>query len=301
MYLHEDRELFGEVVTNAAEILHQDAAIIEKDYYVTMILKLVAQRIPEAVFKGGTSLSKCYRIIDRFSEDIDIAVKEQLGQSRRQGLKQVIVGIGEELGLPILNLEETRSRRDYNKYIFSYTPLEGLVAQSLTPGVILETYVAAVSFPVEMKPVDSFVRRYLAEENIELVEKYGLIPFEMALQGLDRTLADKVFALCDYYLAGKTAGHSRHLYDIYKLLPVVPLDAQFHSLVLEVRALRSKMPICPSALPDVDLTWLLHEMIASDIYKEDYQGVTTFFLNEDVSYTAALQALERLADSGMFE
>lgn len=78
-------------------------------------------------------------------------------------------------------------------------------------------------------------------ENAELVQEYGLKPFEMTLQGLDRTLADKVFTLCDYYLEGKTARHSRHLYDIYKLLPTVPLNAEFHGLVAEVRALRAKM------------------------------------------------------------
>ena len=51
--------------------------------------------------------------------------------------------------------------------------------------------------------------------------------FEMKVQGIDRTLADKVFAVCDYYLQGKVAKHSRHLYDIYKLLPLVPQDENF--------------------------------------------------------------------------
>jgi len=40
-------------------------------------------------------------------------------------------------------------------------------------------------------------------------------PFEMKVQGIDRALADKVFAVCDYYLQGKVAKHSRHLYDIF--------------------------------------------------------------------------------------
>ena len=53
-------------------------AIIEKDYYVTLVLKEIATRNPDIVFKGGTSLSKCYKIIDRFSEDIDLNIKEHL-------------------------------------------------------------------------------------------------------------------------------------------------------------------------------------------------------------------------------
>ena len=58
--------------------------------------------------------------------------------------------------------------------------------------------------------------------------------FEMKVQGIDRTLADKVFAVSDYYLQGKVAKHSRHLYDIYKLLPLVPQDENFRELVKEV-------------------------------------------------------------------
>ena len=49
-------------------------------YYVTMILKLLAQVEPGCVFKGGTSLSKCHHVIDRFSEDIDITFSNTLTQ-----------------------------------------------------------------------------------------------------------------------------------------------------------------------------------------------------------------------------
>ena len=49
---------------------------IEKDWWVTMVLKAVfSSRFSEHfVFKGGTSLSKAYHLIDRFSEDIDLAI-----------------------------------------------------------------------------------------------------------------------------------------------------------------------------------------------------------------------------------
>ena len=45
-----------------------------------MLLKLLAAANPEIVFKGGTSLSKCFHLIDRFSEDIDIAFTEHIGE-----------------------------------------------------------------------------------------------------------------------------------------------------------------------------------------------------------------------------
>lgn len=70
MYLHNDQELFTEIISATANEMQLPVAIIEKDYYVTMILKELSKRAPKCVFKGGTSLSKCYHVIDRFSEDI---------------------------------------------------------------------------------------------------------------------------------------------------------------------------------------------------------------------------------------
>ena len=79
MYLRNDLELFKDVIraTSVAQN-DRDFAVIEKDYYVTMILKQLAANAPDGVFKGGTSLSKCHKIIDRFSEDIDISFSNVL-------------------------------------------------------------------------------------------------------------------------------------------------------------------------------------------------------------------------------
>jgi hypothetical protein len=62
-------------------------AIIEKDYYVTEALRIIATAAPDKiVFKGGTSLAKGWNLIQRFSEDIDIfldplAFKPALGKN----------------------------------------------------------------------------------------------------------------------------------------------------------------------------------------------------------------------------
>ena len=72
MFLHNDPELFREVISATANEMQMTLPIVEKDYYVTMILKILSDKAPECVFKGGTSLSKCHHVIDRFSEDIDI-------------------------------------------------------------------------------------------------------------------------------------------------------------------------------------------------------------------------------------
>ena len=84
MFLHEDREMFADIIREVNTRTGIPANIIEKDYYVTIILYLLASKEPGIVFKGGTSLSKCYKLIDRFSEDIDITFTEHIGEGRRK-------------------------------------------------------------------------------------------------------------------------------------------------------------------------------------------------------------------------
>ena len=91
MYLHEDKTVFTDIIEQVSIDTGRASAVIEKDYYVTMILRLLALRLPNVVFKGGTSLSKGYKIIDRFSEDIDITFDEHIGEGRRKKLKNVIL------------------------------------------------------------------------------------------------------------------------------------------------------------------------------------------------------------------
>ena len=74
MNLHKNPQEFYDTLLVLDDRLNTSPAIIEKDYYVTIILKALAKRAPNLLFKGGTSLSKCHKIITRFSEDFDIAL-----------------------------------------------------------------------------------------------------------------------------------------------------------------------------------------------------------------------------------
>ena len=140
MYLHKDRETFKDIIEQTAEQSGRTPVVVEKDYYVTLILKLLAEQLDLCVFKGGTSLSKGYHIINRFSEDIDITFKEHIGESRRKKLKNVVLkGISEELEMPIANWNETQSDRDYNAYFFSYTSVFELEDERLPQHIKLET------------------------------------------------------------------------------------------------------------------------------------------------------------------
>lgn len=303
MFLHEDRELFHDVIVSAALSLGIQQDIVEKDYYVTIILRELSRRCPECVFKGGTSLSKCHHVLNRFSEDIDIAFTDKLTGSERKRLKnEIILGISKELNIPISNWQEAKSRRDYNCYTFSYSPMEEYgTHRELLSGVKMEVTLCASSFPTVKLSVDSYIYRFLKEKNIQIVDKYDLNPFDMNVQEIDRTLVDKVFALCDYYLQDKIKRYSRHIYDIYKLLPMVRLDDGFKELIRQVRSLRANMGKCPSAKEEVYIPELLKEIIQKEIYKEDYNEITTYFQNEPVEYEQAIEAVNEIACSGMFE
>ena len=162
MYLHRDRETFKDMVGRASDSSGRTPAVVEKDYYVTLILKLLSEQLDQCVFKGGTSLSKGFHVIDRFSEDIDITFKEHIGESRRKKLKNVVLkGISEELGMPVANWEATQSDRDYNTYLFSYDSVFGLQDDRLPQYVKLETALGSYSFPTQVVEIRNYIGDYL--------------------------------------------------------------------------------------------------------------------------------------------
>ena len=71
------------------------------------------------MFKGGTSLSKAFQVIDRFSEDIDITFIEHLGEAIRKKLKyNILKSNADELGLVIRNFDSIESDKNMNQYDF---------------------------------------------------------------------------------------------------------------------------------------------------------------------------------------
>lgn len=299
-YLHKNREEFKEAAARTAEDTGFVAEAVEKDYYVSMILRGISESLPFSVFKGGTSLSKCYGVIKRFSEDIDLTTDIPLSQGQKKKMKYSLVDVVRKLELNILNLEETRSRRDYNRYEIAYESVFSSDFSPVSSVIILETSFTACSFPTVIMPVDNMIGDILKAEAPELLKRYDLNAFCMKVQGLDRTLVDKVFAVCDYYLQNRVRKHSRHLYDIYKLLPLVRQDDAFYALVQEVRSVRKPSPICPSAKDGVNVPELLSEIVRNEAYREDYRNLTERLLEEEVDYDTAVTALKRIAAGGMF-
>ena len=301
MYLHEDFELFEDAIYNTANEFKLPIAIVEKDYFVTLFLKEIAKKQPDIVFKGGTSLSKCYKIIDRFSEDIDlnIAGYEKPGESRRKKLKEHIVSTINDLGFVLSNPENIRSRRDFNKYIIDYPTHYN--SAFLKQHLIVETAVFFRSYPTRNMLADSFVFNYLNNTgNLDIISQYELEPFEISVQTAERTFVDKLCALGDYYLSGEIRGHSRHIYDLYKLLNEIEITDEIRVLVKMVRAERKDHKTCLSAQDNIDMKSLLKEIAETEAYKDDYENITLPLLFIPVEYEEAISAINKIIKENVF-
>ena len=303
MNLHHDKDAFQELIVGAANELAIPTNVIEKDYYVTITLKALAEKVTDLVFKGGTSLTKCYQLLDRFSEDIDLSYTAESGRpgdGRKKQLKKAIVSTMEEYEFPISNLELIRSRRSYNCYRANY-PSMYEKSNVLKPELVVETYVAMLPFPTTKRMVDNYIYRFLCKiDRLDLAENYELLPFEITTQTMERTLVDKVFAICDYYIEGKVERHSRHLYDIHKIVELIGIPEVLTELIPEVRAARSEISVCRSAKPGVCVSEMLQEIVERQVYREDYEGITSGLLFVPETYDNAIKSLKKLADSGLF-
>lgn len=139
---------------------------------------------------------------------------------------------------------------------------------------------------------DYFVKR----DRLDLAEKYMLDAFDMKLQSIERTYIDKIFALCDYYVQGKSKRYSRHLYDIYKLTGKIDVENALVNLYDEIREHRQKMRNCPSSEDGVNISELINAFCDDDFFKNDYQEITNYFSDDYVAYEDTIAQMRKLAE-----
>ena len=301
MKLYNDKETFSELVEIASDYYKIDPAFVEKDYFVTLLLKELAARVPNLLFKGGTSLSKCYRVIDRFSEDIDLTLDENYQtQGQKKQMKNELVEVCKKLGLNLTNFTEIRSRRDYNCYKIEYPIQHSSI--SVKPLLLVETTYITKSYPSELKLATSIIYDYLYEMGNETaIRKYELQPFEIQVQTLDRTLVDKVFAICDYVKGNRIERNSRHIYDLSCLLTRVKLDENLKILIQKVRNERKLHALCYSAQDGASVQQMLSDIVKSGIYKKDYETITKIMMFRYLPYEDAIKGVEAIIASGVFD
>lgn len=286
-----------EIIETVAREIGRTELMVEKDTVQSMFLSELSKAELPFVFKGGTSLSKAYNMIDRFSEDIDLSMNRKPTESERKVSKELIIQIAESLGMTLGNPDKIRSRYDYNKYVFKYMSL----FVSMPVEIIIETSYYQTAYPVEKHEVGSFVGRFCEERGIDLPIPFKAAKVYMNVQSIRRTFVDKVFAICDYRIQNMQDRDSRHLYDICKLAAQLKMDEEMDALVDKVREDRMLSPNNPSAQLEYIIPEMLKEIIESKFYESDYKNVTQKLLYEDIDYDYAVQnGIALVAQSDVF-
>jgi predicted nucleotidyltransferase component of viral defense system len=216
LYTHPE---FSELITLVSKNKNLPVISVEKDYWVTFLLReLVNSKFnEEIVFKGGTCLSKAWKLIDRFSEDIDLLLIEtEITKSTTQKGKR-LKSLREFVKmLPGWELIQDNRSDLYGSFKYSYPLIiKKEFPVSISNSILLEPgYRGGVKPHIEKKQINSI----LGEELKGKLKDYDTEPFEINVLSLERIFAEKLFAITSLFNKGVLNSKTRHIYDTYKLI-----------------------------------------------------------------------------------
>ncbi|WP_374950158.1 nucleotidyl transferase AbiEii/AbiGii toxin family protein [Mucilaginibacter sp.] len=228
MTLHNNAELFKDAITATAQQMKIAEIYVEKDYWVTLALKTIfASEIgKEAVFKGGTALSKCYKLIERFSEDIDLVVLRREAETDSQ-LKTKIRDLSKLVGtvMPEIEVEGITRKMGMNRktaHTYAKGEFKGELGQIREHIVVEATWLGNFE-PYTNAEVISFIAEMMRSNGQEeLITEYGLEPFTVRVLTKERTICEKIMSLVRFSYTDQPyedlANKIRHIYDIHMLL-----------------------------------------------------------------------------------
>jgi len=226
MRLHTNIQDFNELIRLTATHFNILPEFIEKDYWITLILNNLSQssHANSVVFKGGTSLTKGYRIINRFSEDIDIALLDE--KLTGNALKTKIRKIEKIITADLTEIEEpgvTRKGSVYRKSLFQYpSNINSRLVNNVQKRIIVEINSFANPYPFVQQEITSFIAEFLIATNqAEAIQEYGLQKFTLNILDKRRTMLEKLVSLIRFSYAEnpsrELAKKIRHFYDLYYL------------------------------------------------------------------------------------
>ncbi len=227
MNLHADEKLFGEILRESSVYLGIPIHYLEKDYWVTKSLnKLSESEYSEnIVFKGGTSLSKAHKIINRFSEDIDLAILdiEQSGNQIKRLLKKTENTMTEGLSYNENHPQESK-KSSFRKTVYDYPKITNATDYGeVSNFILIEVNSFTKPVPFSQKVINSYIGEFLFEHNrSDLISKYDLHSFSLNTLDVERTLIEKIMGIVKYsYLEDYEnvfLNKIRHFYDISLIL-----------------------------------------------------------------------------------
>lgn len=247
MRLHLDKILFRQAVQFTAQQMNIPAIYAEKDYWVTFALHTIFNNAigKETVFKGGTALSKCFNLIERFSEDIDLVVLRREGESNNK-LTNKIKEISRVVGdvLPEVMIETITQKMGMNrKTAHSYSKeFQGNYGQ-VRDAIIVEATWLGYFEPYTTKPVSSFVgNMMLSNGQSEIAAANNLLPFDVLVLEPTRTICEKIMSLVRFSYGENATDNLkkkiRHTYDLHQLLQQKEFSDFFNSPAFETMLLK---------------------------------------------------------------
>ena len=225
MTLHtSNTKIFNDSIRAASEHLHINPVFVEKDYWITLVLNRLSKTkfVNETVFKGGTSLSKGFGLINRFSEDVDIAIINAADKSGNV-VKNIIRTVEKEITSELneVNLGGVTSKGSrFRKSVFEYSSID---KQYKNNRLIVEINSFANPFPYQQCTIKSFIYDFLEEtKNSKYIEQYTLQPFTINVLKKEQTLLEKLVSLIRFSYSDNAvqsiSTKIRHFYDLYYLI-----------------------------------------------------------------------------------
>lgn len=236
-YLSENSD-FKELIRLASDKIGLSTGIVEKDYWVTRILRAlsISKFADEFLFKGGTALSKVwFKDFGRFSEDIDILLlqTEQITKRSEQSerLKELINFIDSLKDISLIKEQSSSFEKSIigGKFYYDYpSSFKEYCPDCIKPEILLEPGYRGGSNPYSSKSINSLLADTILNQlngNItdELEDyKADILPFTIKALNPERILLEKIDAIINLHKKNALASGTRHFYDIYNL---IKLDA----------------------------------------------------------------------------
>ncbi len=274
MNLHKNRELFKDAITATSQHMEILEIYAEKDYWICYALKLIFESAikDEVIFKGGTALSKCYKYIDRFSEDIDLVILRrdmETGNQLKNKLKKITRSIAE----PFVEVDIegiTNKMGMIRKIAYDYPKVfEGYFGQVRGDIIIEATWLGHFE-PYSKKTLNTYIYDMMIGANqMPLADEYGLLPFEVLVLDVKRTLCEKIMSLVRFSHTENPIedlnNKIRHVYDIHQLLEDETVQAFFTSDDFDTMLLKVAADDVQSFKNNND--WLRHHPKEALIFK----------------------------------
>lgn len=216
------KEQLEELILNIAERTNIRLDILEKDYYVCLVLKEIAnlQKSIPVYFKGGTALYKILNEMHRFSEDIDLTVYVDDLCSNSQKQKRLKKATYNYI-IPYLefNKNEKDEKRSSITATYNYTSLFPLTDLYKSEKIQIEATSFTISEPTKTYTIEPLIFKYATLEEKEiLINNFKIGKFDIEIITLERIFIDKVFAAEYYFNRQVYQDFAKHIYDLTVLL-----------------------------------------------------------------------------------